>query len=118
MNGRYVFPPLWGAGSYNWGAGMHRVNTAAGFIYANMPLGLPYSLTPQEAWDAAAYINSHERPADPRQPGEMSVAEAAEQFHDHKGYYGREVNGEIIGKGVSRNPSNAPSSTGTVVPEQ
>lgn len=118
MNGRYVFPPLWGPGSYNWGAGMHRVNTAAGFIYANMPLGLPYSLSPQEAWDAAAYINSHERPADPRQPGKMSVAEAAERFHDHKDYYGHEVNGQIIGKGVSRNPSNAPSSTGIVVPEQ
>lgn len=118
MNGRYVFPPLWGPDSYNWGAGMHRVNTAAGFIYANMPLGLPYSLSPQDAWDAAAYVNSHERPADPRQPGQMSVAEASEKFHDHQGYYGREVDGEIIGKGVDANPTKAPSSTGTVVPEQ
>ncbi len=31
------FPPLWGEGSYNWGAGMHRVNTAAAFIKAAMP---------------------------------------------------------------------------------
>lgn len=118
MNGRYAFPPLWGPDSYNWGAGMHRVNTAAGFIYANMPLGLPYSLSAQEAWDVAAYVNSHERPPDPRQPGEMSVAEAAEQFHDHKGYYGRKVGTQVIGKGVNADPAHAPSSTGTVIPEK
>lgn len=118
MNGRYAFPPLWGPNSYNWGAGMHRVNTAAGFIYANMPLGKPNSLSGQQAWDVAAYVNSHERPPDPRQPGKMSVAESAEQFHDHKGYYGREVNGQIVGKGVNADPANAPSSTGTVIPEQ
>lgn len=118
MNGRYAFPPLWGPDSYNWGAGMHRVNTAAGFIYANMPLGLPYSLSAQDAWDVAAYINSHERPPDPRQPGALSVADAAEQFHDHMGYYGREVRGAVIGAGVNAEPSGAPSATGTVVPEQ
>lgn len=118
QNGRYVFPPLWGPDSYNWGAGMHRVNTAAGFIHANMPLGLPYSLTPQEAWDAAAYINSHERPADPRQPGEMSVAKSTEDFHDHQCYYGHQVRGKVIGEGVHADPMSAPSATGTVVPEQ
>ncbi|MDR9436836.1 MAG: c-type cytochrome, partial [Thiohalophilus sp.] len=64
--GEYVFPPLWGEDSFNWGAGMHRVNTAASFIHANMPLGKPYSLSEQKAWDVAAYINSHERPQDPR----------------------------------------------------
>ncbi|WP_201588015.1 c-type cytochrome [Psychrobacter jeotgali] len=119
MNNRYVFPPLWGPNSYNWGAGMHRVNTAAGFIYANMPLGLPYSLSEQQAWDVAAYINSHERPADPRQPDEgLSIAEAAEKYHDHKGYYGHKVRGQVIGAGVDANQTNAPSSTGTIVPEQ
>ena len=35
----YVMPPLWGKDSYNWGAGMHRINTAASFIKHNMPLG-------------------------------------------------------------------------------
>jgi len=66
LNGRVIFPPLWGDHSFNWGAGMHRVNTAAGFIKANMPLGKPYSLTDQEAWDVAAYITSKDRPIDPR----------------------------------------------------
>lgn len=64
--GGYAFPPLWGPQAYNWGAGMHRIETAAGFIKANMPLGKPNSLTNQQAWDLAAYINSHPRPPDPR----------------------------------------------------
>ena len=66
VNGKYAFPPLWGAESYNKGAGMYRVNTAAEFIKANMPLGKGGSLSNQDAWDVAQFINSHERPADPR----------------------------------------------------
>ncbi len=60
--GGYVFPPLWGPASYNDGAGMHRVLTAASFIKARMPLG-EADLTDDEAYDVAAYINSHPRPA-------------------------------------------------------
>lgn len=62
----YTFPPLWGRDSYNAGAGMHRVHTAAAFIKANMPLGQPNTLTDQEAWDVAAFVNSKPRPPDPR----------------------------------------------------
>lgn len=62
----YTFPPLWGRASYNQGAGMHVVATAAAFIKANMPLGQPNTLTDQQAWDVAAFINSKPRPADPR----------------------------------------------------
>ncbi len=62
----YTFPPLWGRASYNKGAGMHVVATAAAFIKANMPLGQPNTLTTQQAWDVAAFINSKPRPADPR----------------------------------------------------
>jgi len=57
----YLFPPLWGPDSFNNGAGMHRVLTAARFIKARMPLGKP-DLTDDEAYDVAAYINSHPRP--------------------------------------------------------
>jgi len=57
----YVFPPLWGPDSFNNGAGMHRVLTAARFIKARMPLGNA-TLTDDEAYDVAAYINSHPRP--------------------------------------------------------
>src|SRR3546814_7019837 len=58
------------------------------FIWANMPLGKPYSLTEQEAWDVAAFINSHERPKDTRQTG--TVAEALEKYHEgEQSYYGK-----------------------------
>ena len=55
-------PPVWGPQSYNIGAGMARVNTAAAFIRAAMPQTAPGTLTPQQAFDLAAYINSQPRP--------------------------------------------------------
>lgn len=66
VDGKYVFPPLWGKDSYNAGAGMFRVETAASFIQANMPLGKGGTLSQQEAWDVAQFVNSHDRPPDPR----------------------------------------------------
>lgn len=59
--GAYIFPPLWGPDSYNNGAGMTRVLTAARFIKARMPFGQPI-LTDDQAYDVAAFVNSHERP--------------------------------------------------------
>lgn len=64
-DGTYSYPALWGEKSYNDGAGMFRVMTFARFVYANMPLGATYDkpqLTVDEAYDVAAYVNSHERP--------------------------------------------------------
>lgn len=61
----YLYPPLWGDDSYNDGAGMSRVLTAARFIKGNMPLGATHDapvLTDEEAFDVAAYINSFDRP--------------------------------------------------------
>jgi thiosulfate dehydrogenase len=98
VDGKYAFPPLWGKDSFNWGAGMHRINTAAGFIKANMPLGKPNSLTDQEAWDVAAFMNSHERPQDPRYKGNM--AKTAATYHKHQCYYDKKVNGKLLGKGT------------------
>ncbi len=57
----YAFPPLWGPYSFNDGAGMHRVITAARFIKTRMPLGKA-DLTDDQAFDVAAYINSQPRP--------------------------------------------------------
>lgn len=106
-NGRSVFPPLWGPQSYNWGAGMARVNTAAGFIKANMPLGQTDRLTDQQAWDVAAYINSQERPKDPRQTG--SVAETAARNHaGEETYYGRTYQGRLVGVGAQAVSAMAP----------
>ena len=61
----YQFPPLWGADSYNNGAGMARVTLAAGFIKGNMPSGITHInavLTDEQAFDVAAYVNSQPRP--------------------------------------------------------
>jgi thiosulfate dehydrogenase len=61
----YMVPPLWGSDSFNDGAGMARLITAANFIHFNMPHGADYlnpQLSPEQAWDIAAYMVSQPRP--------------------------------------------------------
>lgn len=61
----YQVPPLWGKGSFNTGAGMNRLITAANFVHNNMPAGTDWlmpSLTMEESWDVAAFVLSRERP--------------------------------------------------------
>lgn len=60
--GSDAFPPLWGAKSFNGGAGMHRLWTMAGFVRYNMPQNAPGTLSDQEAFDVSAYVLSHSRP--------------------------------------------------------
>jgi thiosulfate dehydrogenase len=97
--GRTVFPPLWGPQSFNWGAGMERLDNAAGFIKANMPLGRGDTLTDQDVWDVAYYMNAHERPQDPRFKG--SIAETRKAYHDTPdSLYGMTVNGKVLGEGA------------------
>lgn len=60
--GTLAGPPLWGPQSYNIGAGMARVNSAARFIHKLMPRDRPGTLTPQQAFDVATYINTRPRP--------------------------------------------------------
>jgi thiosulfate dehydrogenase len=92
-----VMPPLWGPQSYNWGAGMHTLDNAAAFVYANMPYGATGTLTPQQAWDVAAWLDSQPRPQDPR------FTETVEKTHElyHKGhvhdYYGTAPDGVTLG---------------------
>ncbi|HEX7348258.1 MAG TPA: c-type cytochrome [Rhodanobacteraceae bacterium] len=94
--GDYVFPPLWGPDSFNWGAGMAKVNTAAEFIHANMPFSRGGTLTAQAAWDVAWYMDSHERPQDPRFTGD--VAATRKEFHATKwSRYGATVDGKQLG---------------------
>lgn len=64
----YQYPPLWGDDSFNNGAGMNRVITAANFIKGNMPYGTTYDsplLTDEQAYDVAGYINQQKRPTKP-----------------------------------------------------
>lgn len=60
--GTVIAPPVWGDSSYNIGAGMARLRTLAAFLRTNMPYDLPGSLTDQQAYDIAAYVNGQPRP--------------------------------------------------------
>lgn len=57
----YRFPPIAGPDSYNNGAGMTRILTAAGFVRHNMPFGAPM-LSDADAYDVAGWINGLDRP--------------------------------------------------------
>ncbi len=95
--GAQVFPPLWGPQSFNWGAGMADVNNAAGFIKANMPFGLGGTLSDQDAWDVATFVDGHERPQDPRFAG--TVENTRTLYHDSPmSRYGTVVNGVRLGE--------------------
>jgi thiosulfate dehydrogenase len=60
--GTMAGPPVWGPQSYTVAAGMARVSVAAAFIKANMPRSWGWSLSDDDAYDVAAYINSQPRP--------------------------------------------------------
>jgi thiosulfate dehydrogenase len=101
--GRNVFPPLWGLQSFNWGAGMHELDNAAAFIKANMPLSRGGSLSDQDAWDVAMFMDAHERPQDPRYTG--NLAETRAKYHDTpQSLYGTEVNGHLLGSQPAQKP--------------
>lgn len=97
-NGNEIFPALWGDRSYNWGAGISRNFTLAAFVKYNMPLGQPNKLTEQQAWDVAYYINSHERPQDPRFEGDVKKTRALHEQSFHKDtHYGLVIEGKLMG---------------------
>jgi thiosulfate dehydrogenase len=75
---------------------MGSVKNAAEFIRENMPLGLGNTLTVQQTWDVAKYMDSQVRPQDPRFVG--SVEETRKRFHNTPfSMYGRTVNGAVLG---------------------
>lgn len=53
-----LIPALWGPDSFSDGAGMNQVAKMAAFVQHNMPQTDPDSLTPQQAYDVAAYVNT------------------------------------------------------------
>jgi thiosulfate dehydrogenase len=60
----YIYPPLWGAHSYNIGASIYRLSKFAGFVKHNMPYKADQGaqLTTEQAWDVAAFVNSQSHP--------------------------------------------------------
>ena len=88
---------------------MHKIDTAAAYIKANMPLGSYLQLTDQHAWDVAAFMNSHERPQDPRFDGDLAAT--AEEFHASEfDYYGKRKgpDGRPLGEAPAT-PAEVPS---------
>ncbi|HUY82530.1 MAG TPA: c-type cytochrome [Acidobacteriaceae bacterium] len=57
-----VIPAMWGRNSYNDGAGMNDPGKLAAFVAHNMPKYNPSTLTPQQAYDIAAFIHTMPRP--------------------------------------------------------
>ncbi len=59
--GTKIAPPLWGAESFNDGAGTSHPRDFSAFSYLNMPFENP-DLTVDQAWDVAALVTSQPRP--------------------------------------------------------
>jgi thiosulfate dehydrogenase len=105
---RLKVPPLWGPQSYNWGAGMATIDKAAAFIHANMPLGQERSLTVQQAWDVATFIDGHNRPQDPRYAVSPQATRA--KHHDSPySLYGTVVAGQLLGDPANTPPAGQPA---------
>jgi thiosulfate dehydrogenase len=66
-----TFPPLWGASSFNNGAGMAHLDRMTGFVMYNMPQNAPGSLPLADAYDIAGFVLSHPRP---RFAGKRAIA--------------------------------------------
>ncbi len=96
----YTYPPLWGAHSYNDGAGLYRLSSFAAFVKNNMPFGTDYhhpKLSNEEAWDVAAFVNSEPRPhkdqaADwqdlAKKPIDFPFGPYSDIFSEHQHKYG------------------------------
>lgn len=57
-----LFPPLWGADSFNSGAGMNSIGKMAPFVQHNMPQNRMGILSAQDAFDVSAYVHEQPRP--------------------------------------------------------
>jgi thiosulfate dehydrogenase len=66
-----------------------------------MPFSRGDTLSDQDAWDVAMFMNAHERPQDPRFEG--NVSETRKKYHDTPmSLYGTELNGHLLGAPTSR----------------
>lgn len=107
IDGKVAYPPLWGAQSYNWGAGMATIDKAAAFIHANMPQGQERSLSVQQAWDVATYIDGKVRPQDPRYADSPQATRA--RHHDQPfSRYGTVVSDFLLGDPATTPPAGLP----------
>lgn len=86
-DGTRVVPALWGPHSYAISASMAREERAASFIWHNMPLGRAKTLTQQQAFDVAAYVNAQPRPDAPGKEKDWPAGTApADVPYDTRGH--------------------------------
>ncbi len=77
---RDMFPPLWGATSFNNLAGMSHLDRMTGFVMYNMPQGAPGSLSLRDAYDVSAWVLAHARPKFAKKRIIQAAAEPASYF--------------------------------------
>lgn len=82
-----IVPAVWGPKSFSVGASMARVERAASFVRHNMPFDSAGTLTDAQAYDLAAFIDSHARPDSPEKEKDWPVGGApADVPYDTKGH--------------------------------
>jgi thiosulfate dehydrogenase len=91
--GDKIAGPLWGARSWNDGAGAARVYTLAGMIRYSMPYLDPGNITDADAQHVAAFIDSKPRPAFPFKERDYRV----EKLPVDAVYYTRELKSTRLG---------------------
>lgn len=100
-----AFPALWGPMSYSIGASMAREERAATFIRHFMPQNKPGSLTDQQAYDLAAYINAQPRPDSPGKENDWPAGGAAIDVpYDTRGHKAYRPPGKLLPR---QNPEGA-----------
>lgn len=100
---KYTYPPLWGVHSYNTGAGLYRISRFAGYVEDNMPYDSSQhaihtkTLTDEQAWDIAAFVNSQPRPDKPfekdwpdisRKPVDYPTGPYSDSFSEYQHKFG------------------------------
>lgn len=82
-----AIPAVWGKNSFSIGASMAREERAASFIKHFMPQNARGSLTDQQAYDVAAYIDSRPRPDSPAKGADWPIGGAPDDVpYDTKGH--------------------------------
>lgn len=128
----YQFPPLWGPDSFNDGAGMGRLLTAAAFVMHNMPVGTTFDapmLSDEEAYDVAAYLISQERPRKSdldrdfpirlQKPVDTPYGPYADGFHQEQHTFGpfAPIRAKVETLAAARAPNAGGPDDGTGTPE-
>jgi thiosulfate dehydrogenase len=106
-----AIPALWGPRSYAVGASMAREERAASFIRHFMPFNKPGSLSDQEAFDVAAYVNAMPRPDSPGKEHDWPGGGAPKDVpYDTRGHTAYRPPSHLFPRPMERSTVPAPTS--------